>query len=317
MKLWITATSLAFLGSLSLPAQPVPASGAKPLEFKAEERLVLLGGTHLERDQRYGQLETALTLALGDKKLTVRNLAWSGDTVFGDARSYFGPPSEGLQRLEKQLELIQPTIVLLNYGTDLAHAGLKNLPDFLSGYRNLLDLIRSKSANVRFIIASPPPMENLGSPLPDQTDANKNLAALREALAKLAALQHATFLDWFELMGGVPQPGRPAAPLTENGIHYTPAGYQKLSAVTLTALGLTAPDVPATATEPLRQAVVKKDFLFFNRYRPQNETYLFGFRKHEQGQNGKEIPMFDPLVAQADEQIQALKLKAISEARRP
>ena len=49
----------------------------------------------------------------------------------------------------------------------------------------------------------------------------------------------------------------------------------------------------------------------------QNETYLFGFRKHEQGQNAKEIPMFDPLIAQGDEAIQKLKAEALSQARRP
>ena len=36
--------------------------------------------------------------------------------------------------------------------------------------------------------------------------------------------------------------------------------------------------------------------LYFYRWRPQNEIYLFGFRKHEQGNNaGSEIPLFDPL----------------------
>jgi lysophospholipase L1-like esterase len=286
-------------------------------EFKDADTLVLLGGTTLERDQRYGHLESALSLALGEKKLTVRNLAWSGDTVNGDARSYFGPPSEGLQRLETQLELIKPTVVLLNYGTDLAHAGLKAMPDFLTSYRNLLDLIRKKCPGVRLIIASPAPMETLDPPLPDQSDANKKLGALSEALETFAATQNAFFLDWFQLMGGPGKAGRTPNPLTENGIHYTPAGFAKLAAVTVKALHLTPADVPSAATEPIRQAIVKKDFLFFNRYRPQNETYLFGFRKHEQGQNGKEIPMFDPLVLQADAAIHEAKLKALADARRP
>lgn len=304
--------------ALAVMAQDDPAS-QKPaaFEFKDQDKLVLLGGTHLEREQRYAHFETALTLALGDKHLTVRNLAWSADTVHGDARSYFGPPAEGLQRLEGQLELLKPTVVLLNYGTDLAHAGLKQLPDFLTAYRNLLDLIRKQSPGVRIIIASPPPLENLGAPLPDQADANKNLDSLREALGKFAKAQNATFIDWFDLMGGLPKPGRVQQPLTENGIHYTGEGYQKLTKVTLEALGLKMPDVPNPSVETLRQEIIKKDFLFFNRYRPQNETYLFGFRKHEQGQNAKEIPMFDPLLADADKKIHELKLKALSEARRP
>ncbi|MBL9116350.1 MAG: hypothetical protein JNJ83_15190 [Verrucomicrobiaceae bacterium] len=291
--------------------------GEKSFEFKDGDSLVLLGGTQLERDQRSGHLETALTLALGEKKLVVRNLAWSGDTVDGDARSYFGPPAEGLTRLEAQLELIKPSVVLLNYGADIAHGGLKGLPGFLTSYRSLLDLIRKKSPEVRLIITSPTPLENLGSPLPDQTDANKNLQALSKALKELAAAQSAYFIDWFHLMGGPGKAGRASTPLTENGIHYTAAGFAKLAAVTVKALGLPPADVPLAATEPIRQAVIKKDFLFFNRYRPQNETYLFGFRKHEQGQNAKEIPMFDPLVTQSDEAIHQAKIKALAEARRP
>ena len=49
--------------------------------------------------------------------------------------------------------------------------------------------------------------------------------------------------------------------------------------------------------------------MFFHRWRPQNHTYLFGFRKHEQGQNAKEIVQFDPLVEKAEKQIAELKAK--------
>ncbi len=59
--------------------------------------------------------------------------------------------------------------------------------------------------------------------------------------------------------------------------------------------------------EALRQAIIKKNQLYFDRWRPQNETYLFGFRKHEQGQNAKEIPMFDPLIGEAEAKIAELR----------
>ena len=42
--------------------------------------------------------------------------------------------------------------------------------------------------------------------------------------------------------------------------------------------------------EALRRAIIAKNRLYFYRWRPQNETYLFGFRKHEQGNNAREIP---------------------------
>ena len=59
--------------------------------------------------------------------------------------------------------------------------------------------------------------------------------------------------------------------------------------------------------EKLRQTIIKKNQLYFERWRPQNETYLFGFRKHEQGQNAREIPMFDPLVAEQEAKIADLR----------
>jgi hypothetical protein len=59
--------------------------------------------------------------------------------------------------------------------------------------------------------------------------------------------------------------------------------------------------------EKLRQAVIEKNRLFFHRWRPANETYLYGFRKHEQGNNGVEPPMFDKLVEKAEAAIAELK----------
>lgn len=58
--------------------------------------------------------------------------------------------------------------------------------------------------------------------------------------------------------------------------------------------------------ELLRQTVIKKNELFFHRWRPENQTYLFGFRKHEQGQNAREIPMFDPLIEEEEKKIAGL-----------
>ena len=287
------------------------------VEFKDGDRLVLIGNTVFEREQRYASFEPRLALALGDVKVSVRNLAWSGDTVFGHARSYFGPPEEGLQRLSAHLDLLKPTVVMLCYGSELAFERLNGLPDFLSGYRSLIEMIRAKAPGVRIVVVAPPPLENLAPPLPDLTTENKNLSSLRDALRKFAAAQNTAFVDLFELMGGLPKPGAIVKPLTENGVHYTREGYEKLAAKLVDGLGLKMPDAPPTAIESLRAAVMVKDTLFFNRWRPQNETYLFGFRKHEQGQNAKEIPMFDPLIAKGDESIQKLKSEALSQLRRP
>lgn len=64
---------------------------------------------------------------------------------------------------------------------------------------------------------------------------------------------------------------------------------------------------PQERTQELRSVIIKKNELFFHRWRPANVTYLFGFRRHEQGRNAREIPMFDPLVAEQEAQISKLK----------
>jgi hypothetical protein len=319
LKLLAGLLALVFATTASSQTTEAPAAPPQPtvFEFQDGDRLVLIGNTVLEREQRYGSFEPRLALALGETKVSVRNLAWSGDTVFGHARSYFGPPEEGLQRMATHLEMLKPTVVILCYGSELAFERLGGLPEFLSGYRSLIDMIRAKSPGVRIIMATPPPLETLPPPLPDLAMENKNLSSLRDALRKFAGMQNTFFVDWFELMGGLPKPGNTAKMLTENGVHYTREGYEKLSAKLIEGLGLKMPDAPSPALESLRQAVIAKDTLFFNRWRPHNETYLFGFRKHEQGQNAKEIPMFDPLIAQGDEAIQKLKTEALAQTRRP
>ena len=60
--------------------------------------------------------------------------------------------------------------------------------------------------------------------------------------------------------------------------------------------------------EQLRRAIVAKNRLYFYRWRPANETYLFGFRKHEQGKNAIEIPKFDPLVVEKEQEIAKLRI---------
>jgi lysophospholipase L1-like esterase len=59
--------------------------------------------------------------------------------------------------------------------------------------------------------------------------------------------------------------------------------------------------------EQLRKRVIAKNAEYFNFWRPENDTYIFGYRKHEQGQNGVEVPRFVPLVEQKDADIARLR----------
>ena len=276
------------------------------IEFKQKDKVVLLGNTFIERDVNFAHIETHLALALADKKPTFRNLGWSGDTVYCDARSYFGPPKEGFDRLKKHLQFLNPTIVLMCYGAVASFEGESGLEHFLEGYKRLIAMIRATSS-ARIVLISPPPCETLGFPLPDMGPQNKRLAVYSGAIQKLAIRESCDFVNLFTALGGGKK--RMIPPVTINGVHFSEQGYKRVAVALGNELKVKGVDVDLPNKEKLRQIVREKNKLFFNRWRPQNETYLHGFRKHEQGNNAKEIPQFDPLITKKDQTIHEIALR--------
>ena len=60
--------------------------------------------------------------------------------------------------------------------------------------------------------------------------------------------------------------------------------------------------------DKIRRLGVEKNFFYFHRYRPANWPYIYGFRKHEQGNNAVEIPLYDPLIAEKEAEIARLRV---------
>src|SRR5881275_2473054 len=102
--------ALAALVALAGPA----ARAAEPFELKDGDRVVVVGNTLIEREQRYGYWEAALTAAWPDRNVTFRNLGWSGDTVWGESRAGFGTAEDGFRQLEGQVAAIKPTLILVS-----------------------------------------------------------------------------------------------------------------------------------------------------------------------------------------------------------
>lgn len=301
-------------GGPDTPADDPPASteseseeGDVPstLSLVSGDKVVLLGNTFFERESKYGHIETLLTAALPDTDLIVRNLGWSGDSVFGHARSYFGPPQEGLDRLTADLQRVAPTVVVLNYGATAAFEGEAGIASFIEGYVRLIDLVVS-TTHARIVLMSPPPVESRGKPLPDMAEQNRRLGHYRDAIHQLALDRKLVFADLFSELGEGDWQLRHRH-LTDNGIHFTEEGYEQIAPAVLASLGLSAPQLNVEHANRLRETINEKNRLFFLRWRPQNETYLRGFRKHEQGQNAREIPLFDPLIAAREKEIAALR----------
>ena len=295
------------------------------------DRVAFVGGGLIERARLNGYFENALTLGAGPKVsgLKFRNLGWSGDTVFNDARSYFGKPKEGRDRLKKIIDEWKPSVVLLNYGAEVALSSGRAWTDestvskrsagswdeseavFLEGYGQMLEEIRKGASDDlrEIVVVAPPPFENLGSPLPDHLENNRRLARIRGALQTFAKKWNVHFVDLFGAMGGDKlEKEASTKAFTHDGLHFTKHGYRELASHLALGFGYEAIQSD-TLTENLRKGIIEKNRLFFHRWRPANETYLYLFRKHEQGNNAKEIPQSDPIIEEREKEIEAIRIQ--------
>jgi lysophospholipase L1-like esterase len=392
--LWLAAAVLA----AGPTVWPAAADSAEPFELHDGDRVVLIGGTLMERDQTHGFLEARLLARWPQRKIIFRNLGWSGDTVWGEARAGFDTPKEGFQRLRDHVLGLQPSVIVIGYGSNEAFAGAGGVAAFESGMETLLKALAP--AKARVVLLAPPRHENLGPPLPSPRAYNAGLPGYCDVLRRIAAREGFALVDLYEHLVQ-PSESPVTNPLTENGMHFGARGYSRLAAIIEEELGLpprtwrielnggakpavvqaqgvevtrlagggntlswesldamlppansgdaaqempsgrvlkvsglgpgkyrlrvdrqevAAADAAAWAAgveisrgpefdqaQELRRTIVLKNRLYFYRWRPQNETYLFGFRKHEQGQNAREVPMFDPLVEEQETVIDKLR----------
>ena len=299
------------------------AGESRKLTLEDGDRVLLIGDVLIERENNYGVLETKMRQEFPGKKFAVRNLGYSGDTPLGASRASFDPVAKGVEQLEEQLAVVKPTVAIIGYGMaasleeltyrkndpalnpDPARYGTEHTPARLKReVSQLMELITKHGAGgkVRFVILGPIAHEDLrGSRpgLPDPTEHNALLKAYGQCLAELASEKNIPFVQAEWKSHGVALDFG-----TDNGIHLTERGYRALSEGVAAQLGWNVNkaswDKPAAAAEALRASVLRKNSLFFHRSRPANYTYIFGFRKREQGNNAVEIPKFDPLIEKAE-----------------
>jgi putative heme-binding domain-containing protein len=292
-----------------------PEAPAQSFELRDGDRVAFIGDVLVEREQVAGHIETMLTLRHPDRHVTFRNLGWSGDRPDGIAREGLSlvqagrePEGEGFTQLKKQIELVKPTVVFLGYGMASSLDKETSLETFLKDMERLMDAVREISGGqVRFVILSPVRHENLGPPWPDAATHNQRLSEYTAALRELATKRGAQFVDLFT---SVVSDRRAAKPLTQNGIHLNDDGYRKAAVVVEGQLGwkpLRHSPAEQQRIEKLREVIVAKNVLWFDRSRPQNMAYIFGFRKHEQGRNAAEIPQFDALIEKEEARIAQLR----------
>ena len=308
LRLWLCVLILGLgRGVLALSA-----AEAARFSLNDGDRVLFIGDTFFEREVDYGHLETSLTTAYADRRVTFRNLGWAADTPMGKARASFdwNKSEEGwLKRVQEQVAIAKPSVAILSYGMTAAleladapspDARAAYLSKFIADTGRLMTAIGEASGQpVRFVLFTPVQQQG------ERPDSNRS-KALNEVAEALTALGKSSGSPVVDILGATRRISMLRMVTYESPVILNETGYRMLADRLPELLGIQAP-AKGTDTALLRSAIRHKNELFFHRWRPANWTYLFGFRKHEQGRNSVEIPQFDPMVAEWDARIAGLR----------
>ncbi|MEX2600216.1 MAG: GDSL-type esterase/lipase family protein [Balneolaceae bacterium] len=305
--------------------------------FQPEERVVLLGNSLFENDLDHGWLEYGLITGWAEYQLTVRNLGWSGDTVYGESRGTYTRPPDSWGHLAGQLEDAEPDIVWIAYGGVEMAEGEAGLERFNSGVNRLLDKVQELGARV--VLISPLPYLSRRGLYEPEPPAYENLDLYSRTLSEIAAARQ---IPWLDLRTPLRAASRELE-VSDNGIHLNENGYIQLTCLILAgsnrpispvlqgkggfcfrngdtphelsgnvsngsgtgqgSVHAGATGVDDSGSDSLRSLIVEKNRLYFQYYRPINRTYLTGFRAYEQGNNAPELEQFRELAEELDREI--------------
>ena len=329
--LFVLTLTATIAGAAEPPQSEAPKFELPKFELHDGDRVVFLGNTLIEREQKYGYWELMLTMAWPERNVTFRNLGWSGDTVWGESRAGFGTQADGFKALVNQVNAAKPTVIFVGYGNVEAFDGEAGLPKFIDGYNKLLDEL--EKAKARIAVLGPIAQMETSSPNPEAKRYNDSVRSYSDAIAKVALARKHLFFP-IDIRHVVAQWDLKET-LTTNGMDWNELGYSAGCCVLELNLSKHRPQVYVSSEQipnvsraaleatqrqtdlakALRQRIVHKNELFFHRWRPQNETYLFGFRKHEQGKNAEEVFAFDPLIEAEEKKIAELRVRLAAEMK--
>lgn len=139
--------------------------------------------------------------------------------------------------LHKQLERVQPDLIIVSLGTNDASTPLFRREDFAARLEALLDRIRSLTPHAAILLTTAPdsyfPRLRRRPARP-----NPNMAVVRDVIAGTAAARDCAYWDLFSLMGGTGSMKlwRESALANYDNIHFTKEGYQRQGRMLLDAL---------------------------------------------------------------------------------
>ncbi|HEV3418622.1 MAG TPA: PVC-type heme-binding CxxCH protein, partial [Pirellulales bacterium] len=303
----------ALLGLSTMLRSADDAKPAMQLEIHSGDHICLIGNTLADRMQHDGWLETYIYSRFPKNDLVVRDLGFSGDELTLRLRSAgFGSPDE-------HLSIQKADVIFAFFGYNESFAGAEGLERFkrdLTGFiKHTLGERYNGHGAPRLVLFSPIAHENLHDRnLPDGTENNRRLAIYAAAMAEVAKANNVPFVDLYEPT--VSLYGKADKPLTINGIHLNDDGDRQLAQVIDQAMfpGQPTPPRDPAAMEKLRQAIVDKDFIWFNRYRTVDGYSIFGGRADLSFRDGqtnrvvaqREMEVLDVMTANRDKRVWAV-----------
>src|SRR4051812_38939173 len=339
--------ALTVTGLLHTPLRADEPKAVAPLELKPNDHVCVIGNLLADRMQHDGWLETLLHHRFPKHQLVFRNLGFSGDEVagftdspdknhrlrsmdFGTADQWLAgsapvpQPNKLVTRHGVRANRFETTntradVVFAFFGYNESKAGDAGLPQFkkdLDAFikHTLGQKYNGKSAP-RLVLFSPIAFENRHDRnLPDGSADNPRLERYTAAMAKAAKAHGVPFVDLFhptqKLYAVAPQP------LTINGVHLNDEGNREVARVIDAALFPQGPEPSRDpgAFEKLRQAVLDKNFYWFNRYRVMDGYNVYGgraFEKYADQQSNyedqqRELEILDVKTANRDQRVWAV-----------
>ncbi|MFT4639498.1 MAG: lysophospholipase L1-like esterase [Verrucomicrobiales bacterium] len=268
------------------------------------DRVLFLGNSFFERALDHGYLETSLALRWPDRNVTFRNVGWDGDTIYGHSRAggrrraVFGDAKEGFARMREHVQSLKPTVIFLSYGFNEAFEEEAGLVPFCHGLRHLIAVVGSEKT--RFVLLSPMLIEEgFGAEPAYVAQRNVMLKRYSTVMGAVAGEGNHFFVNLSETLG---------KGFTANGIHPSAEGYRKLADVIGDQLQLppSTLSLASDESEKLRATIVKKNTLYYHRWRPRNDAFVYGERKDEQKIAQSEPEQFEPFIAKQEAAIRVL-----------
>jgi len=258
----------ALLRPITKPAAPIPGF-ANGVTFKDNQSIVIIGGANAAECQRYGYLETLLASANPGKKLHVRNMAWAADTVYTQQRprNFFAGKKPSYGEKDRR-PAMAADVLFVWFGQMESIEGTARLNDFTKAYIGMLTQLATYTG--RLVLVTPVPNEDpldLGLKVKDR---NAALAKYASAIRQIARDRNLPLVDLFAALSG--------KSITTDGLLLSAKGHQLAAQAFARQLGF-SPKLPAN-TEPLRQAILKKNALWRQYWLPTNWAFLYGNRQH-------------------------------------